>query len=225
MEKLVENEVARQLSLLEIRDELGNRNFISAQHAIDVTEIFAHSESNLVKKVLAEGGRVSAAVLPKFAGLMKRQCGDRSFGKEMSGYAAAFGLGIIHSDELEKFPFLAGEFEKLRNQLSASEDDLVFIAAGRGAEKAANSVVDRANQCIRGVPKETRAADGIGSKYARPLPGSGRLYPESDVPSIKIKHLLDIEVPKTLEERKEELKEIPEQLAEQTVKSKYYDWF
>jgi len=226
MEKLVENEVARQLSLLEIRDELGKRNFKSAGKSVDVTEAFHDTEANLVKKVLAEGGRVAAGKLPKFAGLMKRQCGDRSFGKELSGYAGAFGLGIIHSDELEKFPFLASEFEKLRKRFGASEDDIVFIVAGRGAEKAANAVVDRANQCIRGVPKETRVADGTGSRYARPLPGSGRLYPESDVPAIKItRQMLDVEVPKTLEERKEELKDLPEQLAEQIVKSKYYQWF
>src|SRR3989338_5767290 len=65
MEKLVENEVARQLSLLEIRDELGERNFKSAGKSVDVTEAFHDTEANLVKKVLAEGGRVAAGKLPK----------------------------------------------------------------------------------------------------------------------------------------------------------------
>src|SRR3989338_4156313 len=224
IEKLVDNEIARQLSLLEIRDELRNRNFKKAEGCEDVTEIFADSEANLVKKVLAEGGRIAAGKLPEFTGLMKRECGDRTFGKELSGYAAAFGLGIIHSDELEKFPFLKKDFDSLREKLHASEDDIIFIVAGRGAEKAANAVVERASQCVVGVPKETRVADGTGSRYARPLPGSGRLYPESDVPSISMERFMDVEVPKTLDESREEL-DIPEQLAEQIVRSKYYEWF
>ncbi|KHO47717.1 MAG: glutamyl-tRNA(Gln) amidotransferase subunit E [archaeon GW2011_AR5] len=224
IEKLVDNEIARQLSLLEIRDGLRNRNFKKAEVCEDVTEIFANSEANLVKKVLAEGGRIAAGKLPEFAGLMKRECGDRTFGKELSGYAAAFGLGIIHSDELEKFPFLKKDFDSLRERLHASGEDIVFIVAGHGAEKAANAVIERANQCVVGVPKETRVADGTGSRYARPLPGSGRLYPESDVPSISMERFMDVEVPKTLDERREEL-DIPEQLAEQIVRSKYYEWF
>lgn len=224
MEQLVEHEIARQLALLEIRDELRNRNFKEAKRSIDVTGLFKDTESNLIKKALADG-RVAGTVLPKFSGLMKRPCGDRTFGKELSGYADAFGLGLIHSDELEKFPFLKDDFEKLRKQLGAGEEDLVFIVAGHGAQAAADAVVERANQCARGVPKETRVADGVGSKYARPLPGSGRLYPESDVPAIRVtKEILDVEIPKTLEERKKEL-DLPEQLAEQIVKSKYYGWF
>ncbi len=226
IEKLVENEVARQVSLLEIRDELRKKGFSRADSAVDVTDVFKNTEANLVKKVFAEGGRVAAAKLPKFAGLLRRNCGDRSFGKELSGYAAAFGLGIVHSDELEKFPFLKSEFSQLAKQLHAGDQDAIFIVAGRGALAAANAVVERANFCVSGVPKETRVADGIGSRYARPLPGSGRLYPESDVPAIKVtKELLDVEVPKTLEERKEELKELPPQLADQIVKSKYYQRF
>lgn len=224
MEKLVENEVARQVSLLEIRDELRDRNFKPSEKSMDVTEVFRDTGANIIKKALMENGRVAAAKLPKFSGLMKRQCGDRSFGKELSGYAGAFGLGIIHSDELEKFPFLSSEFAQLRKMLQASEEDLVFIAAGRGAAAAANAVVDRANFCIHGVPKETRTADGTGSKYARPLPGSGRLYPESDIPSIKLtKELLDVELPKTFEEKTSELKGIPPHLAEQIAKSQYYE--
>ena len=39
-----------------------------------------------------------------------------------------------------------------------------------------------------------------------------------------MERFMDVEVPKTLDERREEL-DIPEQLAEQIVRSKYYEWF
>ena len=226
MKQLVENEALRQLALLEVRDELKKRGFREIKpEARDVTNIFNNTRSNFVRRAIDSGQRVSALTLPKFSGLLARQCGDRTLGKEMSAYPAAYGFGIIHSDEqLEKYS-LAGEFEQIRKELRAGEGDAVVIIVGNNPQPAINALVSRANQCAYGVPEETRIADGTGSKYARPLPGSGRLYPESDVPSIKVtKELLAVEVPKTLDERKEEL-DIPEQLADQIVRSKYYSWF
>lgn len=227
MEKLVENEVSRQVALIEIRDDLKKRGYKETKpESKDVTKLFKNTKSNFVRKALESGQHVSALVLPKFSGLLKRECGDRTFGKELSSYPGSYGFGIIHSDEqLEKYS-LVGEFNELRKELNVKSDDIVLIIVGNKVEQAVAALVQRANQCLIGVPKETRVADGIGSKYARPLPGSGRLYPESDVPAIKVtKELLGVEVPKTLEEKKEELKDLPEQLAEQIVKSKYYGWF
>ncbi len=227
MEKLVENEVARQVALLEIRDELRKRGFEEIKpESRDVTKIFKNTKSGFVRRALENGQHVSALVLPKFSGLLKRQCSDRTFGGELSAYPGSYGLGIIHSDEqLEKYA-LATEFNELRKELRVDEEDLIAIIIGNKTEPAVSALVQRANQCLHGVPKETRVVDGIGSRYARPLPGSGRLYPESDVPAIKItKELASVELPKTIEEKINELKELPRQLAEQIVKSKYYDWF
>lgn len=224
--KLVENEVARQVSLLEIKEELHRRGFHEARPiAKDVTKLFQNTKCNFVRKAIESGQHVYALAVEKFSGLLKKQCGDRTFGKELSAYPASYGFGIIHSDEhLEEYNLVL-DFENLRKELKADDGDLVLIVVGNKVEKAISALVDRINYCLVGVPEETRVADGIGSKYARPLPGSGRLYPESDVPAIKITKFLDVEVPKTLDEKKEELKELPPQLAEQIVKSKYYSWF
>jgi len=94
--------------------------------------------------------------------------------------------------------------------------------------KTAEAVIERAKQCLLGVPEETRVADGVGSKYTRPLPGSGRLYPESDIPAITISrdYVDSLELPKTLKEKKEELsEELTEELAKQLVRSKYFPLF
>ncbi|MFA4819774.1 MAG: Glu-tRNA(Gln) amidotransferase subunit GatE [Candidatus Aenigmatarchaeota archaeon] len=222
---LVENEVARQTSLIEIKEELRKRGFHEIKpETMDVTKIFQKTQCNFVRKAIESGQHVFALVLPKFSGLLKKQCGDRTFGKELSAYPGAYGFGITHSDEdLEKYK-LTNEFVELRKEFGAKTEDIVLIVVGNNSSRAISALVNRINYCIIGVPNETRLADGIGSKYGRPLPGSGRLYPESDVPAISTIRFRNIEVPKTLEERKKELK-IPEQLAEQIVKSKYYNWY
>ena len=222
---LVENEAARQISLIEIKEALQKKGFHEIKTSpIDVTKTFQKTQCNFVRKAIEGGQHVFALTLPKFAGLLKKQCGDRTFGKELSAYPGAYGFGITHSDEdLEKYK-LTNEFVELRKELRAAEEDVVLIVVGNNSSRAINALVNRINYCIIGVPNETRLADGIGSKYGRPLPGSGRLYPESDVPAISTTRFRDIEVPKTLEERKKEL-DIPEQLAEQIVKSKYYGWY
>lgn len=207
---VVENEVNRQLALLEIKDELKKRGFeeIKVQPK-DVTQIFKNTKSNIIRRVVDSNGFVYALLLPKFAGLLKKQCGDRTFGKELSAYAESFGLGIIHSDEDIGRYGLGFEFQKLRTELKAGPEDLILITAGhdkKAVENALALVISRANQCSHGVPEETRAADGVGSKYARPLPGSGRLYPESDIPPIRVtKELRAVETPKTLMEKQEEV--------------------
>lgn len=83
------------------------------------------------------------------------------------------------------------------------------------------------------VKEETRAAlqDGT-TKYTRPLPGAARLYPETDIPPIKIekKHLERIKkslpepLTKKLEKFKKKLK-LSDDLADQMIKSDYLDLF
>jgi glutamyl-tRNA(Gln) amidotransferase subunit E len=206
---VVENEVNRQIALLEIRDDLKKRGFKEIKNSSrDVTKIFSETKSNFIKKVIDGHGFVYALLMPKFAGLLRKQCGDRTFGKELAAYAESYGLGIMHSDEEVARYGLDFEFRKLREEMNAGDEDLIMITAGSDEKRIRDAfllMVSRANQCVNGVPKETRAADGAGSKYARPLPGSGRLYPESDIQPILItKELRATETPRTLVEQQEE---------------------
>ncbi|HLD85137.1 MAG TPA: Glu-tRNA(Gln) amidotransferase subunit GatE [archaeon] len=231
----VDNEVKRQMALIEIKEDLIKKGFKAQDiKAEDATDFFKDTKSNAIRKIVGENGRVFAAKLSKFKGLLKKQTGDRTFGKELSAYAAAHGYGIIHSDEdLEKY-YLVNEFGILKKHLKAGEEDAIFITAGAkrndaggiGAlEKAAHAVIQRANYCIIGVPEETRMADGFGSKYMRPLPGAGRLYPESDIQPVFLRDMAEkIKTPKTLLEKKKEMN-LPEELADQIIRSKYLPWY
>ena len=54
-------------------------------------------------------------------------------------------------------------------------------------EEAARVVVDRLNAALRGVPEETRGANPDGTtRFLRPRPGAARMYPETDLPPIKV---------------------------------------
>jgi len=228
IETIIENEITRQQALLEIKSELLGRKS-AAGKLENATELLKNARANFMQKALKEGGLVYAGALKGFAGMMKKDCGGKTFGKELSSYAGAFGLGIIHSDEAEKFPFLAEDFAALRKELSAGADDLIFIVAGKGAERAAMAVMQRAINAMKGVPEETRAANPDGTtSYLRPLPGAGRMYPETDVPPIKItrEFLGKIKPPKSADDKLRELEKIlPKQMAEQMLRSEYLGLF
>ena len=76
------------------------------------------------------------------------------------------------------------------------------------------------------IPEETRGAEqDFTTRYMRPLPGAARMYPETDIPPVRITderiEEIDQNLPETLEEKHDRLKdEIGEQLADQLVNSR-----
>ncbi|MCK5023932.1 MAG: Glu-tRNA(Gln) amidotransferase GatDE subunit E, partial [Candidatus Aenigmarchaeota archaeon] len=133
-----------------------------------------------------------AIFIPGFAGLLKRKITPtRTLGNEIASYVRVKSelKGIIHSDEeLEKYK-LSSEFDSLRKHLKAKKGDTLIIAVGDKdkVEVTMNAASDRINQLVSGVPKEVRKAlDNGDSDYLRPISGSARLYPETDIPPIPI---------------------------------------
>ena len=62
-----------------------------------------------------------------------------------------------------------------------------------------NRVIERVK--IRGVPKEVRRVTPENlTRYIRPMPGASRMYPETDIPPLKLNNI-QIIIPKTLDER------------------------
>ncbi len=208
--KLIHNEVQRQLSLLDIKNELQKRGVKEIKHDIfDVTNDFSQTQFKVIFELIKNKGKVFAAKLQGFAGLLQKEvCEGKTFGKELAEYAMAYGTkGMIHSDEdLSKY-HLQEEFQQLRTILQCQAQDLVFIIAEQEslAKAAVQAVLQRARYCLQGVPKETRVPNHVSatSSYARPLPGEHRMYPESDLPFITIdKQLLAAaEVPELLVEK------------------------
>lgn len=77
------------------------------------------------------------------------------------------------------------------------------------------------------VSKDVRKAESdLSTTYLRPIPGSARMYPETDVPPI-IPDLKNIKLPRLLTEKSDDLKKlgISKELADTLVKKKDYDLF
>jgi len=193
--KTVEYEALRQETLLEIRDTLRNRGITVEKikdKITDVSTVFAKSESKVIKKALKSGGTVYAVKLPGFAGLLGIEVQpERRFGTEISDYAKFWGQvgGIFHTDELPKYGISNTDVSEIRNILDTKEEDAVVLVASskNRCKDALDAVVNRSREAIRGVPAETRMPLPEGtSKYARPRPGSSRMYPETDVRPVKI---------------------------------------
>ncbi|OIO21733.1 glutamyl-tRNA(Gln) amidotransferase subunit E [Candidatus Micrarchaeota archaeon CG1_02_47_40] len=190
---LVENEAQRQKKLLGIMKEVAKRmgdNPEIPAHFPDVTSVFKETGSLLLKKALQKGERVFGLRLPKHAGLLGIELyAGRRYGSELSDYAKSAGVGgIIHSDEdMVKYGITQAEISVLRTRLGMESTDAFVLAAGeeRIARKALLAVWSRALESE--IPSETRRAlpDGA-SEYMRPIAGGSRMYPETDVPPIRI---------------------------------------
>lgn len=194
--KVVHEEVKRLIGLLMIKDVLIKRGAkseeILAQKPQDVTEYVKMCNSKLIQEGLKKGYRVYAIKLPYFAGLLGVELQtSRRFGTELADYAKQWtGVkGIIHSDELPGYGIDIDTVNLLRSMLSLNDSDAFVIVIDElsKAVKALEIVKDRAYQALHGVPKETRGANEDGTtRYLRPQPGSARMYPETDVPPIRI---------------------------------------
>jgi len=190
---VVETEARRQAGLLEVMSELKRRGAPEVRPEIrDLTALFGGTTSKVLRRALDASGKVFGIRLERFAGLLKRELQPgRRFGTELSDRAkASSGVGgIFHSDELPAYGITADEVSRAVSALACQEGDaMVLVAASPGAcEAALNAVADRALEAMRGVPAEVRAAGEDGTtRFMRPMPGSARMYPETDVPSIVV---------------------------------------
>jgi len=239
--KVVEYEVQRQVSLLQIRDELKRRGITEESiqdEFVDVTPVFTQTKCRVIQKALSQNQQVLAVRLPKFAGLLKGELtpGTR-LGSEMADIAHFWGRvgGIFHTDELPAYGITFEENNQLRLFMKAEpQDAVVFVAdVPENAADALKAVTQRAREAVRGVPEETRAANPEGTtRYMRPRPGAARMYPETDVPPIRLTE-------DYLEQLRARLPELPEQkmgrlmrqyglnpkLARQILDSEYADLF
>jgi len=187
----VRTEMERQHALIEIKRLLRERGATPVPPALrDVTALLRDSGSKVLRSALSKGGKALCAPLPLFAGTLRSADGRMRLGTEMAQHARSRGVaGIFHSDELPGYGITAEEVQALRAELRLGERDAFVLCADMAdrAEAAVLAALARANQALVGVPEETRdpLPDGT-SVYSRPLPGAGRMYPETDVRPILI---------------------------------------
>ncbi len=190
---IIENEVERQVRLLEIKKELlAKKARVGA--AKDITKILKESDAKMVTDSVKQGNIVMGLALHGFAGLVGKEVGaDRRLGSEISDYAKMSGVkGIIHSDEdLAKYGFSEKEINALRKEFGLGEEDAFLLVTARKemCEKAIGYASDRAGMAMSQVPPETRAvldAQKGTTRFMRPLPGGSRMYPETDAEPIVV---------------------------------------
>lgn len=228
----VEKEVARQLMLIEIAGELKRRGVAAVNLDVqDVTGAFAKTESKVVRGSLKTGGRVLGARVRGFAGLLKGKLGP-----ELAARARLAGVeGILHSDELPGYGISGAEVETVRRTLGVADGDAFVLVASDEAKArhAFEEMLPRMRAALAGVPEETRDPRPDGTTmYSRPLPGKARMYPETDVPPIRVTdpwlERLRAQLPEPPEKRAARLAQeygIHEQPARQLVREAWDDLF
>lgn len=221
LDKLVETEAKRQLDLISVKKTINNIEIKFKEK--ELGEFFKKSSCQFLRKLSKE--KIICLRVKDFQGIFKLQCGEITLGKEIANYAKFYGLkGIIHSDEdLEKYGFAKKEIVILKEKMNSKEKDLLIIIGGNKCELALGLIKTRILYLKKGVPEETRFAEGTNTRYARPLPGAARMYPETDSPFIKVSDLFEkISLPETLEDKSKKFQEIGlnKDLAEQITKSK-----
>lgn len=222
--KLVRFEVERQKSLLNIPAYEGSVRIY------DVTKYFSKTRSKLFQRALSHGDSILCMVLRNYAGILSRKITPtKTFGKEISAYGRPFISGIIHTDEPVERYGIVDEINIIKQHFEISENDVIVLSFGNKVEVERGLREIYKRLCFRGIPEETRRAIEDGNtEFMRPLPGSSRMYPETDIPPVIIDPELITRIkaflPEDPEKKIHELMVnfgIPEEIAETMVLSPY----
>jgi glutamyl-tRNA(Gln) amidotransferase subunit E len=191
MSKVVENEIIRQQNL---KDLSGTK----ASEPVEVTEHISKDRGTAIACKLA-GWKEKL-------GTKKSPEGHIRMGRELADYAKKAGVqGLMHSDELPAYDISSVETNNLHQLLECKENDAFVLIFGEKkiVEDAIRRVIERIE--IDGVPKEVRRVTPEGlTRFLRPMPGASRMYPETDIPPIKLTNI-KVKAPKTLDQREKEM--------------------
>ena len=240
LEKIIEFEAKRQhgLKILSEKIKVKNAGDIDKNNDIFViTDLLKDCDSKIIKDSLSNQNEIKAIRIKNLRGLFgfEPYAGIR-LGKEIGELVRFFGIGgVFHSDELPNYGIVDSDIQKVRNKLELKQDDAFLIIAGKSPslDFAIESIINRIKDAKNGPPAETRAATPNGETvFLRPRPGASRMYPETDIPTIKItKGELEYaksKIPKSWADSLLEIQnkyKINSQLSEQIFNSTYFDLF
>ena len=240
LEKIIEFEAKRQHGLKLISEKINQTKFSEIDRrkdVFDITEIMQECNSNIIKKSIEKQDKIFGIRIKKLKGILGFEpYSDIRLGKEIGQLVRFFGIGgVFHSDELPNYGIENADIKRVTEKLDIqNEDAFLIIAGGRNSVGfAIDSIINRIKISKNGPPAETRAATPNGDTiFLRPRPGASRMYPETDIPTVKVTddELIKVRsnIPKSWEDSIKELEEkyrINNQLAEQIFDSEYFEIF
>ena len=230
IEKVLSKEIERQESLIEIADILKGRAVSTGLLLEDLTNSNYFKDSELFSKGAKSGKKIFGFTLPGLSGVLNN--GKFRLGREIAERLKVVGIGgFIHSDELPNYGIGEKEKQEISRKLGSKTDDAfgLVVLEPTKIEVCIEIIQNRIKDALNGVPAETRGAVENGTRYLRPLAGSSRMYPETDIPLIPLdpSYLEEVEkrLPPTVEQRVDLLEAlgVPRQEAFNSLWKEYDD--
>jgi glutamyl-tRNA(Gln) amidotransferase subunit E len=194
---LTYHEAMRQHNLLCLREELNRRGITQEtfqSKTEEVTKLLRQTRFQPIHNAIADGFSVNGVLLRGFRGLLRWQTQtDTFFSREISDRVRVVAClttlpNITHSDSPSE-TLSSSEWHVLRKTMGATDEDTVVVVWGnrQDAVTGASEIAIRAREATVGIPSETRQAlrDGTNG-FERILPGPDRMYPDTDLPPIRI---------------------------------------
>ena len=239
LEKIIEYEAKRQYGLKLISEKINSLGTydIDESDVFTISSLLENCNSKIIKKSLENESVIKAIRVKKFSGIFGFEpfSGIR-LGKEIGELVRFFGIGgVFHSDELPNYGIENEDIQKVRKYLELEQHDAFLIIAGTEPTLnfAVNSIINRIKNAKNGPLAETRAATPTNETiFLRPRPGASRMYPETDIPTIRVSNIeLDNAssmIPKSWDATISHIQnkyKINQQLSEQIFDSEYFDLF
>ncbi len=198
--KVVVEECKRQYIMHSIKEECNNRDInsktLSDNKINNITSIFENTESKIILDGLKENNsKVLAIKLFNMKGLLGHEIQQNyRFASEISNRnKKSFPTikGLFHSDELPKYNISQEEVDNIYKQLELdkSKDGFIILVHPEDiAKDSLKNILEITNELILGPQEEVRQVDPKGTQtiFLRPMPGSARMYPETDILPINI---------------------------------------
>jgi len=115
-------------------------------------------------------------------------------------------MQLVNWEVCPNYGITENEVGKIRKNMKFDVNDafVIVVEKENTARNGLNIILSRAEQCIKGVPEEVRKAlPDNTTEYMRPMPGAARMYPETDIPPVRIKkeEIDKIKLPELFDEK------------------------
>ena len=194
---LSHNEAFRQWALLNIRKLLQDRGINASNWKMSHAEIdlsLPELLTPVLRKQLDQGHRLVVVNLPKFEGILSHftqpgQIFADEISQRLKVIACIERPNMTHSEALD--PILSEEqLKEISTWMKARKKDaqIIFWGPPDDIPTALETIEERLLMALEGVPPETRKSFPNGTTiFERVLPGSDRMYPDTDSAPIPLR--------------------------------------